>query len=74
MLSDKAPSVSPLPLEYESADHFAETCSEKMGVAPELKSYVARQMKDYAEVKKKPTKTRGLRATPLKAKAGPGKK
>ena len=71
----EAHSDNPVQPDYESADYFAGTRAEKMGVAPELKSYVARQMKDDAEVKKQLTKTRELRTTPfLKTKAEPGKK
>jgi hypothetical protein len=71
----EAHSENPNQPDYESAEYFAGTRTEKMGVAPELKSYVARQMKDDAEVKKQLTKTRELRSTPFaKAKAEPAKR
>ena len=47
---------------------------EKAGVAPELRSHVAKEMRDAAEVKRQLGKVRELKGDKPHAKAPPGGK
>ena len=51
----------PIKPDYDSAMYFTEEAHEKTGVSPALKSHVAKQMRDDAEVKKQLGKVRELR-------------
>ena len=54
--------------DYSGGEHFEGLERRRVGVAPQLQEYVAKKMKDEAEIEKQKDKARGLRA------AAPGKK
>ena len=59
--------------DYDGSEHFEGLEKRRFGIAPVMMEYVARKMKDEAEIEKQKSKARELRSAP-KGAAAPGPK
>lgn len=67
----EAHSDNPVQPDYEAADYISGRHRESSGIAAELRTHVARLMRDGAEVKRQIGKVRELRGAAAASKGGP---